>query len=68
MVSAAAVGHTGLLLPAGGWLCMWVPPEEEDDAVVSCTGLGGAACPGSHCCLYGYLANRASPAQRPGLP
>lgn len=34
MVSAAVVGHTGFLLLAGGWLCMWVPPEEED-AVVS---------------------------------
>lgn len=34
MVSTAVVGHTGFLLPAGGWLCMWVPPEEED-AVVS---------------------------------
>lgn len=46
MVSAAAVGHTGLLLLVGGWLCMWVPLKE--DAVVSCAGVGGAACPGSH--------------------
>jgi len=38
-------GYAGLPLLAGGWLCMSVPPEEED-AVVSQTGTGWAACPG----------------------